>query len=75
MKSVWMCKPEDPAVSPEQVPMDQNEIAKRHWDGWRQCEPPEGQKPAEDRKPEPTAEGVPEAPETKAPDDHREPNQ
>lgn len=73
MATVWMCKE---GCEPEQVGMDQNEIAKRHWDGWRQCPPPDKDKPAEDVSPEPTAPGAVESPETKAPDDHHlEPNQ
>jgi hypothetical protein len=44
MKTVWMCKDNG---TPEQVPMDQMEIARRHWAGWRQCPAPTEKKPAE----------------------------
>jgi hypothetical protein len=63
MKQVWMCR-EDVT---EQVPMDAREIARRHWDGWRQCAEPNVKK-SEDQT-EPMAPTAPESPDIAAPAD------
>jgi hypothetical protein len=68
--TIWMCRVVDGTIEKvEQVAFDAVEIARRHFDGWRQCGPPgqaddQPETPHPDQplaEPEPTVEPAKEA--------------